>query len=210
MRDIAIYGAGGFGRETALLIRQINGNSRKWNITGFYDDGKNLGSTIDGFPVLGGMEELRRENPTDVVIAIADPVIRHTIYHALSGNDFTFPTLVHPTVQPGDPLNQIGRGAILGAGVILTTHVSIGDFVIINLSCTIGHDVEVGAFSTIMPGCHISGNVVIGEQAMLGTGSILLSNISIANKVRVGAGAVVTRSHVDEGETLIGIPAYPK
>ena len=41
MKDIAIYGAGGMGRETACLIERINKASPKtiWNLIGFYDDG---------------------------------------------------------------------------------------------------------------------------------------------------------------------------
>ena len=40
MKDIAIYGAGGFGREIACLIQMINKSEKKpkWNIVGFFDD----------------------------------------------------------------------------------------------------------------------------------------------------------------------------
>lgn len=41
MKDIAIYGAGGFGREVACLIERIN-KAREtpiWNFIGFFDDG---------------------------------------------------------------------------------------------------------------------------------------------------------------------------
>ena len=38
MKDIAIYGAGGFGREVACLLRRINEQAPKWNLIGFFDD----------------------------------------------------------------------------------------------------------------------------------------------------------------------------
>ena len=38
MKDIAIYGAGGFGREVASLIKRINRIENQWNFVGFFDD----------------------------------------------------------------------------------------------------------------------------------------------------------------------------
>lgn len=36
MKDIAIYGAGGFGREVASLIKRINRIENQWNFVGFF------------------------------------------------------------------------------------------------------------------------------------------------------------------------------
>ena len=40
MKDIAIYGAGGFGREMASLLKRINSIEKQWNFVGFFDDVK--------------------------------------------------------------------------------------------------------------------------------------------------------------------------
>ena len=34
MKDIAIYGAGGFGREMASLLKRINSIEKQWNFVG--------------------------------------------------------------------------------------------------------------------------------------------------------------------------------
>ena len=39
MKEIAIYGAGGCGREVACIIELINQEKRVWNFIGFFDDG---------------------------------------------------------------------------------------------------------------------------------------------------------------------------
>ena len=39
MKDIAIFGVGGFGREVLALIQDINRVEPQWNIVGFFDDG---------------------------------------------------------------------------------------------------------------------------------------------------------------------------
>jgi sugar O-acyltransferase (sialic acid O-acetyltransferase NeuD family) len=210
MRDLAIYGAGGFGRETALHILQINTRSKKWSIKGFYDDGLKKGQVVDNLKVLGGFPEIQaHKKQIDLVIAIADPLIRKSIAEKLSNPKIDFPSIIHPACLGGAKLNSWGRGCILTAGVILTTGIELGDFVIINLASTVGHDVKMGQFVSIMPGCNISGNVRIGEGTMLGTGAQILQNLSIGRSCKVGAGAVVTKSFGDN-KTIIGIPAREK
>ena len=54
MKDIAIYGAGGFGREVACMIKHINESADEpiWNLVGFFDDGKEKGSRNEYGPCL--------------------------------------------------------------------------------------------------------------------------------------------------------------
>ncbi|CAN5499493.1 acetyltransferase [soil metagenome] len=210
MKDIAIYGAGGFGRETALLVNQINNVARQWNLVGFYDDGIDKGAIVGRLPILGDISDLKKiAAPTSIVIAISDSQIRKEIVEKLKHTVIDYPKLIHPTCQLGDDGNAYGKGCIISAGVIFTTGVILEDFVIVNLSSTIGHDVRLQSFSTIMPGCSISGNVRIGEGSMVGTGARILQNLTIGSNCKIGAGAVVTRDFADN-KTIIGIPAYEK
>ena len=39
MKDILVYGAGGYGREVACIINRINNKDKIWNFCGFIDDG---------------------------------------------------------------------------------------------------------------------------------------------------------------------------
>lgn len=208
MRDIIIYGAGGFGKETALMIKQINERSPEWNIVGFCDDGVRSGTTINGVRVLGGMDALTgRTADISMVIAVADPGARKAIRDKVQNSVMGFPSLIHPSALAGDDArNKIGEGCIMCAGSILTTDILLNSFVIVNLSCTIGHDVSVGSYSSIMPCCSVSGAVRVGTGVLLGTGAKILPGLSIGDESRVGAGAVVTRD-VAPGTTVVGIPA---
>lgn len=58
VKDIAIFGAGGFGREVACLLRKINAVEPTWNFVGFYDDGLEKGSRVDYGEILGGIADL--------------------------------------------------------------------------------------------------------------------------------------------------------
>jgi sugar O-acyltransferase (sialic acid O-acetyltransferase NeuD family) len=206
--NIVIYGAGGLGREITLILRDINQVKKSWNLLGFYDDGKQIGEQVDGLPVLGGLHHLNTlREKLDVVIAIADPLVRKKISSALTNTYLQFPVLVHPHALTGDPeRNTFKKGVIITAGTICTTGISLNEFVIVNLSCTIGHDTKIGKFCTLMPACHISGNVVINEGVLVGTGAIVLQNLKIGEGAIIGAGAVVTKN-VSDGKKVIGVPA---
>ena len=77
MKNIAIYGAGGLGREVACLINKINQETPTWCIKGFYDDGITKGTRISHFgKVLGNIDDLNSVNNTiGIFIAIGNPNI---------------------------------------------------------------------------------------------------------------------------------------
>lgn len=208
-KDLVIYGAGGLGRETFLMVKQINEAKEQWNILGFFDDGKPKGSPVDGLTVLGGLSELNSIGTSlALVIAIANPQARRKLVREISNPNISFPVMIHPSAQVSHDQNNFRQGTVITAGVILTTNITLGEFVIINLATTIGHDVAIGSFTSVMPGCRISGNVRIGEEVLLGTGAVILQNLNIGKSSKVGAGAVVIKE-VGAGHTVVGVPAKP-
>lgn len=58
-KNIAIIGAGGFGRETACCLRAINGESPSWNLIGFFDDGWPPERKTSTAGVLATVEDLK-------------------------------------------------------------------------------------------------------------------------------------------------------
>jgi sugar O-acyltransferase (sialic acid O-acetyltransferase NeuD family) len=207
MHDLAIYGAGGLGRETSLMVQQINDHKRQWNVLGFFDDGKPAGSRVEDLPVLGGIGELNAiTSSLAVAVAIANPQIRREVVSRIKTPHARFPVLIHPQAQTGSTANIFKRGTIITAGVIVTTGISFDEFVIINLATTIGHDVSIGAFTSVLPGCRIAGNVQVGEEVLLGTGATILQNLKIGTKSKVGAGSVVIEDVLPD-TTVVGVPA---
>lgn len=102
----------------------------------------------------------------------------------------------------------IGEGSIICAGTILTVDISIGNHVIINLDCTLGHDDIIHDFVTIYPSVNISGNIVVGECVELGTGMQIIQGKNIGKESIIGAGAVVVR-YIPDRCTAVGSPAKP-
>jgi len=50
---------------------------------------------------------------------------------------------------------------------------------------------------------------MIGNNVDIGVGAKIIGDVTIADDVKIGAGAVVTRSCLEKGATLVGIPAKP-
>ena len=209
MKDIAIFGVGGFGREVLTLINDINNVKPTWNIIGFFDDGKEVGSNCHGYKVLGGTKELKEwKSQIAVVIAIGTPQIKKKILALISDNSLIeYPILIHPTVVIGDnDYIKIGKGCILCANTILTCDIVLGNFVTLNLACTVGHDTIIMDYCAFMPTCNISGECIINESVYCGTGVKIINRISIGEGTIVGAGAVVVKSLPSEC-TAVGVPA---
>jgi sugar O-acyltransferase (sialic acid O-acetyltransferase NeuD family) len=194
---IAIYGAGGFGKETRLLLEAINRQHPRFAFQGFIDDAPTSGMTL---ALPGSFSALS--------IAIAEPSTRKRVFKK-NTHTYQYPNLIHPDVYL-DTSVEIGKGLIICAGAKITVDISLDDFVIINLNATIGHDVKVGAFTSIMPSVNISGNVTIGDNVFIGSGATVLQGLKIGDGAIIGAGAVVTRN-VPSGVVAKGVPArWPK
>lgn len=208
MKDIAIFGVGGFGREVLALIKDINSEKTQWNILGFFDDGYEKGVMINGYPNLGKTEDLNNwEKPISIAVSVGNPVTKKQIIDKIVNPLVNYPTLIHPSVWIGDKdFVKLGKGCIICAGNMITTNIEIGDFVILNLGCTVGHDSIIKDYAAFMPSVNISGEVVIGEGVYVGTGAKIINQLEIGEYTIVGAGAVVAKT-LPAHCTAVGVPA---
>lgn len=205
MKDIYIVGAGGFGREVLWLIQRINNVNLEWNIKGFIDDNKSIQNTIiDEYPVVGTIDDLENIDGY-VVIAIGNSCIKKNIVERIKSiSNVKFATLVDPSAIMSSRVD-IGEGSIICAGNIITVDIKIGNHVILNLDCTVGHDVVINDFVTVYPSANISGNTMIGRCSEIGTGTKIIQGTFICDNVVLGAGATVVKDIMVEG-TYVGTP----
>ena len=209
MKKIAIIGAGGFGREVKILIDQINAVSPKYKFIGYYDDGKEKGTLINGFPVLGKVSDLNTvSEQISVALALGNPLYKKKVVRLIDNANITFETLIHPSVLLGNDEVFIGKGTVICAGSILTCNISIKEYVTLNLACTIGHDTILESFVSLMPAVNVSGEVVLEEAVYVGTGAKIINQVTVGKNTTIGAGAVVSKS-LPENCTAVGIPAKP-
>ena len=204
-KPIAIYGAGGLGKEVLALLDALP----EWDVIGFFDDGVSKDEIINSKPILGTIQHLIewKENLA-LVLAIGAPKVKRQLSEQLSPcKNLSFPVLIHPRALIMDIARvHVGEGAIITAGSILTTNIKIGKHVLVNLNATIGHDSEIGDYCSVMPGANIAGAVRVGETVLIGSGSNVLSEVTIGNGSVIGAGSVVNHD-VGNNVTAVGAPA---
>lgn len=210
LKDIAIFGVGGFGREVLALIKNINKVAPTYNIVGFFDDGYEKGKMFNDLPNLGKAEELNEwKTPISLAVAIGNPVVKKKVLDKITNPLVDYPTLIHPLAWIGDiEFVEIGKGCIICAGTLITTNIKIEDFVILNLGCTVGHDSVIKKYSAFMPSVNISGEVTVGEGVYVGTGAKIINQLEIGEYSIVGAGAVVSKT-LPAKCTAVGVPAKP-
>lgn len=208
MKDLAIYGAGGCGREVACLINRINKMEPTWNLIGFFDDGKAIGDCNEYGHVVGGLNELNDWNkPLCVVFAIGSTKIVSRLIKSISNSLLDFPNILSPDAILIDENNlTMGKGNVVFARSIISCNVHIGDFNIFNSMIAIGHDTVIGHCNIFMPATLISGEVTIGNENTFGVSSVILQQIQIGNNTIVGANSLIIRKTKDD-KTYMGIPA---
>lgn len=209
IQKIVIVGAGGFGREIVWLIERINAVSPSWEIVGFVDDDPNI-TTVGAHEVLGSVDWLSKRDgePLAVAVAIGSSTVRRGVCRRLLRNgSLSFPNLIDPTVILSDSV-RMGRGSIICASTILTVDIELGDFCIINLDCTVGHDARIDDYVTLYPSVNVSGATRLSECVEMGTGSQTIQMLSVGEETVVGAGAVVIKN-LPARCTAVGVPARP-
>lgn len=206
--DIAIYGAGGFARETLWLLESFL--NEKYNVTAFVVDNEYYEETqkeLCGRPVYAEEFLINIKSHLGVALALGLPEARKKIFNKLknSNKNLFFPTLVHPTTILA-PDVEIGEGTIIRGSGLLSVGVKVGRGVLINGSNNLGHDVVVEDFCSVMPRCTISGNVTIGECTSIGAASFILEKKHIGKGTIIAPGSIVLKNFPDK-VTVMGNPA---
>ncbi|MEY8688681.1 MAG: acetyltransferase [Leptothrix sp. (in: b-proteobacteria)] len=207
---IVIFGAGGFGREVLQLIHDINRSSPSgpiWQPLGFVVDPEYVDDRLNnGLPIVGSPCWLETRPDVHVVLAVGAPAVRlRTVNDWKQVAASRYATLVHPRAWVGDHV-AIGAGSIICAGALITTNISIGQHVHVNIGCTIGHDAVLDDFVTLNPSVNVSGNVHLGTGVDVGTRSVLIPHADVGEWSILGAGSVATKP-LPSNVTAVGSPA---
>lgn len=206
MTDLIIVGAGGFGRETLMMIEEINASEPKWNVLGFIDD--NL-CALDGINcekhILGKIADWEIKEGVFFVLSIAEPHTKKVIAELLKSRGAKFATLIHPTSRLGKN-TTIGEGVILAARTDVTTNIKLGNFVFLNVASQVGHDCIIGDYCTLFPNSSVAGGSVLGDGVTVGTSAATYPGVKVGEYATIGMNSAVIRN-VKPNTTVMGVPA---
>lgn len=208
LKDIAVFGAGGLGREIACIIKEINDKEPTWNFVGFFDDGIEKGTMIDYGTILGGLNDLNQwEKELAIVIGIGNPQIVHRIVNGITNKNITFPNIIAPDVKFLDKDSlKIGKGNFINFRASVSCNVTIGNFNTFGAFTSLGHDCVIGDYNTLMPSVQVCGYVEMETKNFLGISSIVLQMKKMGSGVTVGAGSILMKD-AEDNKTYFGIPA---
>lgn len=207
MRKLVIIGAGSVGGHIAsnLELYGIEGQ-----LLGFLDDDVNKqGKNFCGYPVIADVSWIFDKTDLDVIIGIAFPKVKEKIIKKLAVNgSLKYPSLVAENAWLSRA-TMLGKGSIIYPGTCVNYGSVIGDFVVMNMNCSIGHDCNVSSFSSFAPGVNLGGHTQVGLAVELGIGAATLQGISIGNYSVVGGQSIVNKA-LPENVVAMGIPARIK
>jgi len=140
------------------------------------------------------------------VIAIQNPYIRRRIVENEIDKEKIqlYKALVHSSCLMYS--NEIEYGSIICPMSLISCNVKIGQFVVIDRMCNIGHDCIIHDFVTLAPSVTLSGHCEIDSNVYIGSGVLLKENVHICSDVTVGIGATVIKDITESG-TYAGVPA---
>lgn len=196
---LAVYCAGGLGREVIEFARAIN----RWENIIFVDDVTDQ-KFVSGVEVLRFAEAEQFRGNLEFVIANGEPSVREDLYHKVKSAGYPLATLISPCCSILSN-TEIGEGCIL-YDCSISTNVHIGPNVLMNGNVRIGHDSSIGAHSVLSAFSFLGGDTHVGNCVYIAPGAMVKDCIHIGNDAIISLGAVILR-HVRPESIMIGNPA---
>ncbi|MBQ4520296.1 MAG: hypothetical protein II999_06770 [Bacteroidaceae bacterium] len=206
MKRIAIIGSGAFAQQICQYIKYDS--IEAYEIVGYFDDYAEIGASINGYPVLGKIENVVHEYSKSlfdcVFIAIGYKHFhfKEELYNILHiqnkiplGNIISPSAFIHPT-------SQIGNGVLISSHTIINMNAVVGDNTCITLRSIVNHDCFVDKHSFLSTNVATAGHVHIGKRCFIGVGCIVSDNISICDDVWLSPGCVVAKKIEEFGQYI--------
>jgi len=216
VKKVVLFGAGDFARELIWVIEEVNARTAVnksgpvFEVAGIVDeDLAKEGSSIMGFPVYGLLKpaafwETKGEK-IYASCAVGRAVSRKKLMAKAKDLGYNYLNLIHPEAVISDHA-ELKSGIIVMPGSIITVGVKIGEQVLINKLCSVGHDSVIGKDCTLAPGVIVGGHAVIEEGCDIGMNASILPSVRIKRNSTIGAGAVVNKD-LPADCTAVGVPA---
>ena len=211
MKQVIILGGIGNGSVIAHAIRDTASYPHpQFQVAGFLNDRLLVGTTIEGFPVLGKLQDVHQFLDDGYLVI-------NTIYR-IDGNSrrikrfekLAIPwermaTFIHPRayVAPGAKLHpgcvvlpnaSISPGAEIGTGSLIMVNATVGHNSILDSYCHCAAQSCISSFVKVGKGVHIGLNATVGDGLKVGDFSTL------------AMGSLLTRN-LPAGEIWAGNPA---
>lgn len=201
-KEYIIVGAGGFGRE---VYQWAKDSFKDYECKGFIDDNKDA---LAGFKInqkiISKITDYSVSANDNFLLAIGNVEAKKKVVSYLKNKGAKFLSLVHPTAMVF-PNALIGEGVVLCPFTIVSDSVELGDFTMLNIYSSCGHDSKVGNWSILSPYATLNGFAVLEEDVFIGTHSTVISKVTVKKSTKVAANSFV-RKNTKENSIIVGVP----
>jgi len=197
--DLIILGVGTHSIEMAEIVERVNAAEPRWNLLGFVSPGgRHLGETLQGYPVLGGPEQVAAFPDARLVPGFSWPRDMAAPHERLAA-------LIDPTCFVSKSA-RIDPGCVLYPQCFVGRGAHVGDFTFCLSGVTINHDDVIEERCALASKATLAGVVHVEAEGYLGQCCTIRQNVRIGRNSLVGMGAVVVRD-VAPNSVVAGNPA---
>lgn len=193
IKKLAIIGT----KDFASQIREYACRAGGFEFIGYLDNIEPVGNMIEGFPVLGSVDDaikLKEDGVIDCVFIAVGYTrfdLRESFFTLLRGR-VPFANIVDKSVKKGKNV-IIGEGVYIGPDTELGDNTIVGNNVFVHGGTVIGHDNIICDHTYISGRFDSAGFCKIGARNFIGIRVILSDHITICDDVWVGLGCVVAK-----------------
>lgn len=185
MEKLLLVGSGGFGRvvlEHASLLYDC----------AFLDDGSEIGTLVDGIPVIGKTAEMASFFPEYklLLVTIGNNALREKIYDQAAAIGYNFPNIIHPSAYIS-PHATIGSGCVILNNAVVQINAKCGDGCILNPGIELHHDSTIGNYCLIYTNSVIRSLTTVGDRVWIGSTATVSTGAIVPDNAVVDDGAVV-------------------
>lgn len=188
MRDkLLIVGAGGFGRvvaEHAVLEYDC----------AFIDDGPELGTLVNGIPVIGRTNELDKfiSDYKLLIVAIGNNKFREEVYKNAEEVGYEFPNIIDPSAYIS-PFAKLGKGCVILNNAVVQNNAKIGNGTILNSGVEAHHDSVIGDYCLIYANSVVRALTTVGKRVRIGSTVSISTGAVVADDADIEDGSVVKK-----------------
>ncbi|MCF8481031.1 MAG: hypothetical protein K9H25_11410 [Rhodospirillum sp.] len=204
--DIAIYGAGPFGRN---LLTACQADPEVEDILFIVDEAPIGVVMVRGCPVVASAALMAGEHGVRrIVLALEDGVARRRAAARFAAAGYRFHTVAAQTkVVRG--FSETGDGTIFQDHTLVGPNVRIGAHFLCERFSSIAPASYLGDFVTFASNVRCGPGVTIGDDVYVGSSAVLRAGVTIGEGAYICAGADVT-GDVAPGALVIGDPTRVK
>lgn len=203
---------GGIGAASTIAMAILDANKNGYNniiFAGYINDKDDL-KNIDGFPILGGYNDVPRFIKEgylfiNTVYKVDGQVFRTRLFEELKIPDKQLATFIHPRAYVA-PNVEIGHGSVVLPNANVSSGVKMGKCVRVMTGAMIGHDCVIQDHSFFAANSCVGSHINFGKASYSGLNCTIGGKLDIGEYSVVGMGAVVTKN-VSPFSIVAGNPA---